>query len=356
MNIVGADRTDRIVIAVTKKGSQLALDLAAQLPARVLVPLRFLESPMDPRGYLTSVSQVVQEAFVKYSALILIMASGVAVRSVAPVLRDKRTDPAVIVLDEEGRFVISLLSGHLGGANRLAEEIAGLTGGTAVITTASDLNKLPSLDLLAKRLHLGIENSYRLTEFAGAIVNGDPLVLWDRWGLPEQWPEHVRVVNGPDLTLSAREKFLIIAGYQEYPSLPSGTAVLALRPACLVVGIGCCKGVPGVKIIGAIRRYFRERHWATGSIKTIATIDLKAQEPGIVEACQEFKVPLVTFSEAKLQTVMTGLQHSDFVEDTVGVGGVCEPAAILGAGNGRLIGTKDNLGQITLAVALLPGH
>ena len=347
---------DKLIIAVTKKGSQLALELAAQCSARVLVPHRFLESPIDPRGYLTPVSQVIQDGFAKYAALILIMATGVAVRSIAPVLRDKRTDPAVIVLDEEGRFVISLLSGHLGGANRLAEEIAGLTGGTAVITTASDLNKLPSLDLLAKRFQLQIENPYRLTEFAGAIVNGDPIVLWDRWGIPEQWPEHVRVVTEPDLTLSAREKFLLIAGYHEYPGLPPGTAALALRPACLVVGIGCCKGVPGVKIIGAIRRYFRERHWATGSIKTIATIDLKAQEPGIIEACQEFKVPLVTFNEVKLQSVMTGLQHSDFVEDTVGVGGVCEPAAILGAEHGRLIGTKDNLGQITLAVALIPGH
>ena len=144
----------------------------------------------------------------------------------------------------------------------------------------------------------------------------------------------------------------MIIGYQETHGLTPGSTMLALRPGCLTVGIGCCQGIAGARITGAIRRYFREHYWSIRSIRSINTIDLKQEEPGIIEASKELGVPLVTFTKEQLQKVMPGLKNSQFVFDTTGVGGVCEPAAILGTKNGKLIGPKRNMGQITVAVAL----
>jgi cobalt-precorrin 5A hydrolase len=294
----------------------------------------------------------IQSAFGEYSALILIMATGIAVRSIVPVIRNKQVDPAVLVIDEEGRFVISLLSGHLGGANQLAIALAKHLKATPVITTASDINDLPSLDILAKEHNLRIDRPELLPKFAGAIVNDEPLVIWDHWGIDLTWPENVRLVKDKPPQFTSEENMLAIIGYRELESLIPGLWTLALRPSCLTVGVGCCQGISGTRITGAIRRYFREHYWSILSIRSINTIDLKGDEPGISEACKELGVPLITYTKEQLQKAMPGLKNSKFVFDTIGVGGVCEPAAILGTKNGKLIGPKQNLGQITVAVAL----
>jgi cobalt-precorrin 5A hydrolase len=343
---------DKMVIALTKKGAALAKRLAAHLSSDLRVPQRFVTEADHQPGFVGPVADEIQAAFAKYSALILIMATGIAIRSIAPVLRNKQTDPAVLVIDEEGRFVISLLSGHLGGANQLTTTLAKHLKATAVITTASDINELPSLDLLAKEYKLEIDHPELLPKFAGALVNGEALVVWDHWGIELAWPENVRVVKDKSPQFTAEEKLLVIIGYQETQNMAPGVSTLALRPACLMVGIGCCHGVAGARITGAIRRYFREHYWSIRSIRSIHTIDLKQEEPGIIETCKELGVPLLTYTKDQLQKVMPGLKNSQFVFDTTGVGGVCEPAAILGTKNGKLIGPKLNMGQITVAVAL----
>ncbi len=349
---------DKFIAAVTKKGSALAIRLAPLLNAECRVPLHFMDSPIDPRGYQIPVKQVIKEAFPKYSVLILIMAASGAVRSIAPLLRDQRTDPAVVVLDEEGRFIISLLSGPLGEGNQMAREIAALTGGTSVITTATEVSNLPRLDYLAQQYQLRVENVHCLTEFTGAIVNGEPVVFWDRWGVSANWPENVRVVSDSQIALRDRERKLLIAGYQDYPGLPQGVSVLALRPACLVVGVSCLKGTPGVRLIGALRRYFRERYWATGSIQALVTLDSLADEPGLLELCQELKVPLKQFSTLQLQTALpnAGGRPIDFSDQYRWLNDVPEAAALSGAEHGRLIGTRVNLGPISLAVAIVSGR
>ncbi len=343
---------EKIVIALTKKGAQLAEKLANHLKADIKAPRRFMNDNDPHPGFLGPVAEEIQAAFNNYSALILIMATGIAVRSIAPVLRSKQSDPAVLVIDEEGKFIISLLSGHWGGANQLAQTVAKYLKGTAVITTASDINNLPSLDLVAKEQKMEIDRPDLLPRFAGAIVNGEPLVVWDQWGVELNWPDNVRVVKDKPPQFTAEEKLLVILGFQEPPVLLAGMNVLALRPRCLTVGVGCCKGVSGVRIAGAIRRYFREHYWSIRSIQAIATIDLKEEEPGITEACEELGVELLAYTKAQLEKLMPGLKKSEFVQETIGVGGVCEPAAILGANKGKLIGPKVSMGQITVAVAL----
>lgn len=343
-------KSDKIVIAVTKNGSILGKRLAAYLKADLKIPCRFISQNEINLGYDRPVALEIQAVFNQYQVIVLIMAAGIAVRSIAPAIGNKQTDPAIIVMDEAGKFAISLLSGHWGDVNPLTEDLAKYVGGTAVITTASDINNLPSLDLVAQKYRLKIENPELLARFSGAIVNGDPVVIWNRWGIKEAWPENIRVETG-QLDLAETEKLLVVIGYQTPTAIPGDVLVLALRPSNLVVGVGCSQGVPGTRIIGAIRRYFRERNWSTWCIQSLATIDLKADEPGLTGAAQELGVPLQVFKKEELDSVRDGLEKPNFGE--VGVGRVCEPAAILGSHQGKLIGAKQNLNQITVSVAAI---
>jgi cobalt-precorrin 5A hydrolase len=344
---------DKIVIAVTKNGSVMGKKLASFLKADLRIPRRFTINTKFEYGYDRSVALEIQEAFNRYQVLILIMATGIAVRSIAPMLENKQIDPAVIVMDEAGKFVISLISGHREVVNRLAEEVANYTGGAAVITTASDVINLPSVDLMAAKYELMIENKELLPEFSSAVINGEPIVIWDRWGIKENWPDNIRVETGESFILTEADKLLVIVGYQEPLGIRSSIRILALRPNNLVVGVGYCQGVTGTRIVGAIRRYFRERNWSVRSIQSLATIDLNADEPGINSAVSDFGVPLQVYSKEELEVEMKGLEKSVYFESTKGVNEVCEPAAIIGSKLGKLIGTKQNLNQITVAVAAI---
>ncbi|HBE80057.1 MAG TPA: hypothetical protein DDW65_20090 [Firmicutes bacterium] len=343
---------DKIIISLTKKGSILAKKLSAYLKADLRVPRRYATEEEQGAVYIGPVTEEIQEAFMKYSTLILIMAAGIAVRSMVPVIRNKQVDPAVLIIDEDGRFVISLLSGHWGGANQLAGSLAKYLKATAVITTASDINELPSLDLLAEEHKLGIDHPELVPKFTGAIVNGEPVVIWDHWGIDLAWPENVRLVQDRQPQFTPEEKMLLIIGYREVSALTSGVLTLALRPVCLTVGIDCSQGISGARIAGAIRRYFREHYWSVRSIRAIHVIDLRQQEPGITEACKELGVPLVTFTKQQLQKMTPELKNGQNVFDAPELGEVSEPAALYGTKNGKLIGPKQNMGQITVAVAL----
>ncbi|MGE5604103.1 MAG: cobalt-precorrin 5A hydrolase [Bacteroidota bacterium] len=346
-------KSDKVVITVTKNGSLLGKKVAAFLKADLKVPARFALQTGIEYGYDRPVGLEIQAAFNRYEVLVLIMATSVAVRSIAPVIGNNQTDPAVIVMDEAGRFAISLLPGHWGGGDRIAEDLAKFTKGVAVNTTAFDVNNLQSLDLVARKYGLTLENLELPVKFSGAVINGDPVVIWDRWGINETWPENVRVVTGESLELADNEKLVVVIGYREPLGIKSDTKVFALRPSNLVVGVGCAQGVPGTRIIGAIRRYFRERNWSTRSIQSLATIDLQAEEPGLTAAVRELGVSLQIFKKEELDSVGDGLENSDLTQKNLGIGGVCEPAAILGSKHGKLIGAKQNLNQITVAVAAI---
>jgi Cobalamin biosynthesis protein CbiG len=338
---------DKIIIALTKKGSVLAKKLSDHLKAEMRIPRRFVSEADQLAGFSCPVAEEIQSAFMVHSTLVLIMATGIAVRSIAPVLRNKQVDPAVLVIDEEGRFVISLLSGNWGGANQLAVDVAKYLKASAVITTPSDINELPSLDLLAKDYHLKIDRPELLLKFSGAIVNDEPLVVWDHWGIDLTWPENIRLVKDKPPQFTPEERMLLIIGYRELESMTPGLSILALRPSCLTVGIDCRQGVSGPRITGAIRRYFREHYWSIRCIRSVNIIDLKQDEPGINEACKELDIPLIPFTQSQLQKAMPNLKNLQF-----GLDEICEPAAILGTKNGKLIGPKQNFGQITVAVAL----
>jgi precorrin-4 C11-methyltransferase len=234
------ERQDTVaIVTLTRNGTHTGLRLCASLPGSVLyAPARFVEPGTDEQPgivpYTTSVRQVLQSAFEEHSALVCVMASGIVVRELAPLLRSKHTDPAVVVLDERGQYAVSLLSGHKGGANGLACRVADLLGGVAVLTTASDVQGLPALDLLGREEGWVIQRGGRLTAVSAALVNGETVGVVQEAGDESWWPDPVpaNLVRYPTLAAlkeAAPPAALFITFRQVPDALPGGGRGLQSR-------------------------------------------------------------------------------------------------------------------------------
>ncbi len=350
-------RNDQIIIAFTKKGSQLAKKLSAHFKASLKIPRRYLNESEKQNGFTGLVTEEIQSVFSECSILVLIMATGVAVRSIAPVIGNKQPEPAVLVIDEEGHFVISLLPGHLGNANKIAGEIAKYLKATPVITTASEVNELPSLERLAQEYKLTVEHGDLLPKFTGAIINDQPVVIWDHWGIDLAWPENVRLVKEESLGLAPDENMLVVIGHRELEFSNPSLSIIGLRPRCLIIGIDIAEGVLGPRIIGAIRRYFREHFWSLRSIKAVQTLGQGGANSGVEEACRELGVPFITLTDDQLSTLKPTVKKRGGSVDTLKTPPEkSEMAALIGAKNGKLIGFKQNLNQVAIAVAIDLDH
>lgn len=277
---------------------------------------------------------------------IFIMATGIVIRKVAPLLKDKRTDPAVVVLDENGRFVISLVSGHIGGANALASEIADHLGAQAVITTASDIQGKVSLDLWALEKDLYVEDMVKLKEVSTAIVNDRSVTIFSETAMrPEDVPDEFSIVDSPG------EADIIISS--ELMELNA----FFLRPRSLVAGIGCNRGTQKEEIESVIAEIFHENRLSPHSIRSLASIDVKRDEKGLLEYAQDNELNISFFSAEELNRAaeIYKLARSETVMAATGAAAVAEPAAMLGADSlsdqCNLVVPKQKRGNVTLAIA-----
>ena len=254
--------------------------------------------------------------------IIFIMAAGIVVRSISALLKNKRTDPAVVVLDENGKFVISLLSGHIGGANALATDIADYLGASAVITTASDVQGKVSLDLWAAEKDLFVENAGKLKEVSAKIVNGRMVrVLSELTFKPETVPADFTIVD-------AAEKADVIISCRLFDS-----DALFLRPRNLIAGIGCNRGTRKEEIASVVAEVMRHEKLSPYSIKSVASIDLKKDEEGLLDYAMDKQLDIAFFSADNLNHVSSKnkLTRSEAVMRATGAVAVAEPAALLGA-------------------------
>ncbi|MHB8809275.1 MAG: precorrin-3B C(17)-methyltransferase [Desulfobulbaceae bacterium] len=299
----------------------------------------------------------VEDLWRRSGALLFIMATGIVVRTIAPLLKDKRTDPAVIVLDENGRHAISLLSGHLGGANERAREIACFLGGEAVITTSSDVNGLPSLDLWARDHDLVIEDWGILPFIGTRFVNNGALRVYAATDL--DFPDEFLLVAEPrfaDVIISNRQNAYegsstcTVAGDDCFVETCRVKWQLYLRPRNLVVGIGCNIGTSREEIESAVRQTLDEHNLSFWSICSIATIDIKGNEPGLRAFAEKYTFAVRTFGADELNRV-EGLGRSEVVFKATGAHGVAEPAALVAGGTDRLLVSKQKKGNVTVAVA-----
>ncbi len=280
----------------------------------------------------------------KHSSFIFIMAMGIVVRSISPLLGDKRTDPAVVVLNEKGDHVVSVLSGHIGGANDLARRIASLIGAEAVITTASDINNLPSIDLWASENGLVIENWDALPHVATRLMNEEQLRIYSEPDFPlpkafirEDDPRHA------DILVTKKERIEICSSCVKDQ--------LYLRPQNLIVGIGCNRGTSAQEIESAVKAVLLEHNLSFLSIHSLATVDVKAGEHGLLEFSRQYDLSIKAFSAGELNEV-SGIEKSDIVFRAVGANAVAEPASLLASGTMKPLVPKQKVGNVTVAVAL----
>ena len=273
-----------------------------------------------------------QDVFAQSELLIFIGACGIAVRTIAPFVCNKYSDPAVLVADERGMHVISLLSGHLGGGNAWAKLVADGIGADPVITTASDVNGRLAVDVWAQKQKLRIMDR-ALAKYAAAVfVTGKKLPFYAEPGVKihGDWPEEYLHFEEKETFLEAAEqrKTEQIAGI--VVSVRGGWPenVLVLVPQTVILGIGCRKNKDPRELFAQVRQVLDSCQILPESICKIASIDLKAEEPAICQLAAAWKVPFETFSAEELLAVPGEYPVSDFVKKTTGVGNVCERAAV----------------------------
>lgn len=318
------------VLALTAEGKQLARCIAEALPGCRL-------HTVDGR-----VADAVREVWTEFGGIICVMAAGIVVRSIAPLLADKTTDPCVVVIDQKGQHAISLLSGHLGGGNDLACRVAAITGGCPVITTASDVMSRTALDLWAKRHNLHITDRSRLTEKSAMLVNGAVLRVYSNlplMGLPADFAA-CSSADEADLVITSN-KFMTLSG-------------LWCIPEILYVGVGCNRGTPAADIEQSFAELCEQHGIARQGVAGVATIDIKHDEHGILRFAQNHGVEPCFFAREVLNSV-ADVSFSEAAMKAVGVQGVAEPAALLAAradgSEAELIVRKMKWKDVTLAVA-----
>lgn len=347
------------VIAITRNGAKLGTRIVASLKgARLKVMAKYADvAGHGCEPFEMPVQQVLSDAFFSCDGLVLIMSLGAVVRLIAPLLRDKRVDPAVVVVDDAGKYVISALSGHLGGANALAEEVAAILGAIPVITTASDANRTLAVDLLGREFGWILEHDAFVTPASAAVVNGFPVAIWqttgerDWWRLPDPLPENLRLVSTLDEVVRGHfDACLLITDLildrHQLGKLPNP---VVYRPKSLVAGVGCNRGTSALEIEQMITRVLAGAGLSPLSLAMLATLDIKRDEPGVLELASRLRVPLHFFSADELRRIEFPTP-SETVAKWVGITGVAEPAAILASG-GELIVPKHKSGNVTVAIA-----
>lgn len=324
------------IICLTRGGVDLAIKLMGFLPDMRLYGYETLDPEFSKLERFSSLPVLTQKIWPEYHALIFIMATGIVVRTIAPLIKDKKADPAVVVLDEKGRFAISLLSGHMGKANRLAKKVADFLGGQAVITTASDVNERTALDLWALERGLYVEDWDKLKRLSARIVNGEKIKVFTE-GFHYDLPDVFIPVEAPE-----EAQLIITNRLMPFPAL-------YLRPRNLVLGIGCNRGTKAEEIGKVVEDVFGEWGFSPNSIRNVATVDKKKDEAGILCFAERYSLDIKFFSKEELNRVK-GISGSEASMRAIGAQAVAEPAAILSARSSLLI-PKQKRGNVTLAVA-----
>lgn len=304
----------------------------------------------------TGLKDLIASLWRKYDGLVLIMATGIVVRMIAPLLESKETDPAVVVMDDAGRFAIALLSGHLGGANELAERCAFATGARPVITTATDANDLPSLDMLAKEQGWVIDDISLVKSLNTLLLDSKEIAVVDQSGQSRSWLHGRGKITFFETLAAAADStahgFLFVTN-RHLPTHTLPGPLLILRPRNLVLGIGCNRGTPADEIEELVTLQFKRLCLSQKSICCIASVAAKRDEVGLVEYAGRLGVPLCCFESEELCRINFPSPPSAHALTAVGVAAVAEPAAILASGGGELLLKKVKAANVTLAVAEL---
>ena len=366
---------------LTDEGGKLAHKLAAAHPGDIYNKENFKEN--------------LRAGFGRYDSLVCIMATGIVVRILAPLIVHKTSDPAVVVLDQKGKYAISLLSGHLGGANDLAREMAAISGGEAVITTATDVAGELSFDTFAKKYDMAIENIGQLKHISGALLSGKKVNVFTDKNVAELYSElaeeqkrgmisilplseffktyKISLEKMEEDTLSSLDNInhsndidtiesnipavvideRLFVSNSTVPVLQAAP-VLYLRPRTICAGIGCKRNMEQKPIEEALLQTLKKEGIHPLSLKCISTIPLKSDEPGIIGTAANLNVPLQIIPTEDIENLdisQLGIQTSEFVASQTGVLSVSTACSYLASNKGTILRDKAKYKGITIALS-----
>ncbi len=330
------------LLSVTEQGRILSQKIANQLTEHEVQRFCYYRHTDETAVSFQNIAKQTEILFPEFGALIFICACGIAVRSIAPYLKSKASDPAVLVLDDNGKFVISLLSGHLGGANALTEIIAEKLHAVPVITTATDTGKLFSPDSFASANDLIITDLSAAKEIASAVLTGEKIGFYSDYAYqnkPGILAENQNCRTGICITANPEQELFPVT--------------LLLIPRNLVLGIGCRKGTSAGQISETVRKALDFAQIPENRICAVSSIDLKKTEPGLLEFCQNRKLPFFTYSAEILDSAKGEFTASDFVKHITGIDNICERSAVIHS-HGKLILRKFAENGVTVALAECP--
>jgi cobalt-precorrin 5A hydrolase len=341
------------IIAITGNGARIGASLRRGIADSRLFVIE-KHATGDAHPFSNGVQALVDRLWPDYGGFVFIMATGIVVRTIAPLLQAKDRDPAVVVMDDAGRFAVSLLSGHIGGANALAKRCAELTGSIPVITTATDANDLPSFDMLAKEHGWLIDDLSRVKVLNALLLEGKEIAVVDR-------SDAVRKYCAGKGVLTFHEDFdaAVASGASgelfvtnRVPGARQYTAhTLVLRPVNLCLGIGCNRGTSAEEIEQVVLSNLQRLALSPKSVKCMASARAKDDEDGLLEFAEKTAIPILFFDNEALNDVEVPSPPSAHAFAAIGAKGVAEPAALLASEGGTLLLKKIKDGNVTLAIA-----
>lgn len=357
------------MISFTENGSRLAETIGTKLCGEYeITHAKKYQKAKDAKDAKEAISEPLTEwtkrQFETQEGLVFVGAVGIAVRAIAPYVRAKEKDPAVLAIDEQGRYCIPLLSGHLGGANELAKIVAEKIGALAVITTATDLNHKWAVDVFAKKNHLAISDMKKAKEISARILGGEKISVYAEepfveilGSLPaeiERIPEaaiaddETAIVND-EMSAANGKAADIVIGVRKKSSCAQA---LYLIPKTVSLGIGCRKGMSEERVESAIRGALEEYGIFPESIEKLASIDLKKEERGILSCAKKFGWEYETYTADELNGMAGNFAKSSFVQSVTGVDNVCERSAVCASAGGELLVPKQAADGVTVAAAV----
>ena len=368
---------ETIILSFTNKGKMLADKLAAELlawdTARSVSAIR-----------VSKLGETMARVFKTGNLLIFVGAAGIAVRAVAPLLESKTTDPAVIVIDEAAEFVIPILSGHLGGANHYGKIVAQLIGATLVLTTATDVNEVFSVDSFAFEKGYAVTNPEMIKQIASALLEGKNIGLYSDYEVEGQPPKGMVLIHAPKdgqagIVAEIEASNIAAAGSQQTQSNPEernnsefripnsefkiGVCIspdatkapfertLNLVPKCIHVGMGSRKNADVKQLEEFFLNSLESLSIPVNAVATISSIDIKKEELAIMSIGEKYNIPYITYSSDELNEVEDKVEQSEFVKKTTGTGNVCEAAAYISSKKGEILTPKTASNGATLAIA-----
>lgn len=341
------------VLAITKNGIKIATTIKQFFPSwEIFAPSKFQDNTIAT-WYEEQTSAKIAELFEKFDGLVCLFSLGAAIRLIAPFLKDKKTDPAVIIIDDKANFVISALSGHLGGANELTEEIAKKLGSTPVITTAADVNKTIPVDLVGKEFGWKIDDDSNVTRISAFMVNEEKIGIYQDAGEKNWWktdlPKNVTIYSSiEEMAKSDSKAYLIISDKTIDDTIAKNS--VTYRPQTLVAGIGLHGDTTKEKIIESLSAVLAKYGLSVKSIARLVSIKKPKDIQGLIDAAKEMQVSLEYFDRDDLAKI-TIPNPSQMVKAYEGTPSVSEAAAIKSSG-GRLVVEKQKFPpDLTIAIA-----